>query len=498
MNEPLSANTKAILLLTSPLILGRSARAETLTPMEYCSLRRLLHSNQKEPADLVEPGAEGLLDLCVRNINKPAVSRERLQRLLDRGLLLTQAVESWRQRAIWVVGHRDEAYPQRLGERLKDKAPAILYGCGDRTLLNTGGLAVVGSRHVNEDILMYANRIGNLAASAKRTIVSGGARGVDQAAMNGALESGGKSIGILAHGLKGASTNRAHRDPILNGQLVLISPYDPSSGFNVGHAMQRNKLIYSLADAALVVNTEKGKGGTWNGAIEQLEKLHPIPLYVRSAEPQSPGPEALQRKGASPWPNPDNAEELEAIFELHPSKTPYPQAQDMMEAVLETAETPPQSESPQAVKQSPDTIDTAELPADQLFQKVKSLIFQTVRTPKSRNEIRAELGVTQGQLDIWLKRLLNEGDLEENQKAGALFGSATKTPLVAPKARRGLAPVESEEWRDAELLRGESNPVREAILFLRSGIKWLKGTLLNVNLAYGDVKDQRCLSISML
>lgn len=314
MIEPLSANTKAVLLLTSPLILGRRTPAETLTPTEYSSLHYLLRSNQKEPADLVEPGAEDLFDLCVRNINKPAVSRERLQRLLNRGILLTQAVASWRQRAIWVVCHRDEAYPQRLRERLKDKEPAILYGCGDRTLLNAGGLAVVGSRHVNEDILKYANRIGNLAASAERTIVSGGARGVDQAAMNGALESGGKSIGILAQGLKGASTNRAHRDPILNRQLVLISPYDPSSGFNVGHAMQRNKLIYALADAALVVNTEIGKGGTWAGATEQLDRLHFVPVYVRSTEPQSPGLEALQQKGASPWPDPQTPAEMHDIM----------------------------------------------------------------------------------------------------------------------------------------------------------------------------------------
>ena len=429
MNETLSANTKAILLLTSPLILGSGAHAETLTPMEYRSLHHLLRSNQKEPADLVEPAAQGLLDLCVRNINKPVVSRERLRRLLDRGILLTQAVESWRQRAIWVVSHRDEAYPQRLGERLRDKAPPILYGCGDRTLLNTGGLAVVGSRYVNQDILKFASLIGNLAASAKRTIVSGGARGVDQAAMNGALESGGKSIGILAHGLKGASTNRAHRDPILNRQLVLISPYDPSSGFNVGHAMQRNKLIYSLADAALVVNTDKGKGGTWNGAIEQLEKLHPIPLYVRSTEPQSPGLEALQRKGASSWPNLGNAEELEAIFDVDPSKTPYPQYQGMMEAVLETVESLSEAESPQNVGQTPDTIETAVPPADQLFQKVKSLIFQMVQTPKSRNEIKAELGVTQGQLDIWLKRLLNEGDLEKTKSPVRYSAAQRKLPL---------------------------------------------------------------------
>ena len=223
MNKPLSSNTQAILLLTAPLIVGRRTRVDVLKPREYSGLNQHLHKIHKEPADLIEPGSENLLDECSH-----VISRDRLQRLLDRGFPLSQAVESWRQRAIWVISHTDETYPQKFRDRLKDQ-PAILYGCGDHTLLNAGGLAVVGSRHVDEDILEYANQIGNLAASAGRTIVSGGAKGVDQAAMNGALEVGGKSIGILANGLKGAATNRSHRDPILNEQLVLISPYDPSS-----------------------------------------------------------------------------------------------------------------------------------------------------------------------------------------------------------------------------------------------------------------------------
>lgn len=50
--------------------------------------------------------------------------------------------------------------------------------------------------------------------------------------------------------------NREHRNLLIGDQLVLISPYDPSAGFNVGHAMQRNKLIYALADASLVVNAD--------------------------------------------------------------------------------------------------------------------------------------------------------------------------------------------------------------------------------------------------
>ena len=93
----------------------------------------------------------------------------------------------------------------------------------------------------------------------------------------------------------------------MDGQLVLISPYDPSAGFNVGHAMQRNKLIYALADAALVVSSDYEKGGTWAGAVEQLEKLRLVPVYVRSNGETGKGLEALRRKGALPWPNPETS-----------------------------------------------------------------------------------------------------------------------------------------------------------------------------------------------
>jgi len=73
--------------------------------------------------------------------------------------------------------------------------------------------------------------------------------------------------------------------------------------------MQRNKVVYSLADAALVVNSDHEKGGTWAGAVEQLDKLHLVPLYVRADE-GSLGLNALRRKGAVPWPNPSTAEDL--------------------------------------------------------------------------------------------------------------------------------------------------------------------------------------------
>jgi predicted Rossmann fold nucleotide-binding protein DprA/Smf involved in DNA uptake len=216
--------------------------------------------------------------------------------LLGRGFLLSQVIERWQARAIWVVSRADAEYPRRLKVRLREDAPAVIYGCGDMALLESGGLAVVGSRHVDDSLIDYTMAVGRLAARAGRTLVSGGAKGIDQAAMRGALEAGGKVSGVLADSLEKTTMNREHRNLLLDGQLVLISPYDPKCGFNVGNAMQRNKLIYALADASLVVSSDLNRGGTWAGAIEQLDKLKFVPVYVRSTGESSAGLDALRKQ----------------------------------------------------------------------------------------------------------------------------------------------------------------------------------------------------------
>ena len=322
MMPTLSPNTQAILLLTAPLIAGRSAwSSDLLSAGEYKRLARHLRQMERQPADLVSPDAAELLRSC-----QPLVDEARLQRLLGRGFLLSQVIERWQARAIWVVSRADAEYPRRLKARLREDAPAVIYGCGDVALLETGGLAVVGSRHVDDSLIDYAMAVGRLAARAGKTIVSGGARGIDQAAMRGGLEGGGKVNGVLADSLEKTTMDREHRNLLLEGQLVLISPYDPSAGFNVGNAMQRNKLIYALADASLVVSSDLNKGGTWAGAIEQLDELKFVPVYVRSTGETTAGLSALRSKGAVLWPNPQDAGAFEGVFDVT-TPTPMPLTQ---------------------------------------------------------------------------------------------------------------------------------------------------------------------------
>ncbi|AKU11250.1 DNA protecting protein DprA [Azoarcus sp. CIB] len=454
MTPTLSPNTQAILLLTAPLIAGRgTSSSELLSPGEYKRLARHLREIQRQPADLVSPDAADLLRAC-----QPVIDEARLQRLLGRGFLLSQVIERWQARAIWVVSRADAEYPRRLKARLREDAPAVIYGCGEMGLLESGGLAVVGSRHVDDSLIDYTMAVGRLAARAGRTLVSGGAKGIDQAAMRGALEAGGKVSGVLADSLEKTTMNREHRNLLLDGQLVLISPYDPSAGFNVGNAMQRNKLIYALADASLVVSSDLNKGGTWAGAVEQLAKLKFVPVYVRSTGESSPGLEALRSKGAIPWPNPQDADAFEGVFDVAaPTPVPSPQSGlalisgDGTSGVAPTTpsfpETTPAIEAPsepmppsaaapidEQVELTPEPASSAALasettseaaspvattastPADTLFAAVREVIQLLLKAPMKDAEVAAALGVSTAQAKTWLQRLVDEGVIEKQKK----------------------------------------------------------------------------------
>lgn len=424
---PLSLNTRAILLLTAPLIAGRNTpSSDLLSPGEYKRLARHLRELQSQPADLVSPDATSLLRAC-----QPVIDEARLQRLLGRGFLLSQVIEHWQARAIWVISRADAEYPRRLKARLREDAPAVLYGCGDRDLLESGGLAVVGSRHVDETLIDDTMAVGRQAARAGRTLVSGGAKGVDQAAMRGALEAGGKACGILADSLEKTVMNREHRNLLLDGQLVLVSPYDPNAGFNVGHAMQRNKLIYALADAALVVSSDLGKGGTWAGAVEQLDKLRFVPVFVRSTGEASPGITALRQKGALAWPDTQEGGPMDRVFEVVPSAhTPS----------IPTHQSPPPStslslfatdESPPPGAVSPVTNAATAAPAETLFAAVQGVVLDLLTTPMKDAEIASALNVSSSQAKVWLQRMVDQGVVMKQKKPAGyvaakpsgLFGS---------------------------------------------------------------------------
>lgn len=271
----LSPTAQATLLLTCYFSKASNENAKPLTNAEWGRFALWLKEKSTSPADLLGADPYALLS----GWHDDRVSVERIMQLLNRGHSLALAVEKWQRAGLWVVTRSDPEYPKRLKQRLKTACPPVLFGCGDKALLNMGGLAVIGSRNASDDDLFFTQQVGAKAAREGVAIVSGGARGVDETAMLGAMQQGGFVIGVMADSLLKAATSAKWRKGLMDNNAVLISPFYPEAGFNAGNAMARNKYIYCLADSSLVIHSGK-KGGTLNGAEENLKKAW-VPLWIK-------------------------------------------------------------------------------------------------------------------------------------------------------------------------------------------------------------------------
>lgn len=205
-------------------------------------------------------------------LSVPGEQAERVARLLDRGAALALAIEQLEHIGVWTASAGGEHYPEALRPRLGDAAPPLLHGVGDPALLQIAGVGVVGSREIGPEAVDVARRIAYESVSRELPVISGGAKGVDQHAMNAAIEFGGRVVGVLADSLERTVSRPSTRRAVNDGHICLITPYAPRVPFSTGNAMGRNKLIYALSRCVVVVRSEDGTGGTWAGAAEALKR----------------------------------------------------------------------------------------------------------------------------------------------------------------------------------------------------------------------------------
>jgi predicted Rossmann fold nucleotide-binding protein DprA/Smf involved in DNA uptake len=238
---------------------------------------------------------------------------ERIARLLDRSGRLALELENIFSRGMWAVTRADELYPPRLRDSLKHQAPTVLFGAGEIQLLRRPGVAVVGSRNIDEAGAAFAREVGRKIAAARSSLVSGGARGTDRIAMDGAMEADGVAAGALADSLETTVRKPDVRELLLDGRLVLVTSYAPTAGFSVGAAMGRNKIIYGLAEFGVVVSSDYQTGGTWAGAVEAL-KAGWCPVFVREGADVPKGNRELVRLGAVAFPE-GELEKMENLTE---------------------------------------------------------------------------------------------------------------------------------------------------------------------------------------
>jgi predicted Rossmann fold nucleotide-binding protein DprA/Smf involved in DNA uptake len=311
----ISPDSQAMLLLCSYLGLSKDPEVAPLTLREWNPLARKIASST-----LSRPGK--LLGLSVATLQEELdlteTEAQRLAHLLMRGGGLAIELERLAGIGIHPLTRADNDYPSRYRERLKDLAPVVLFYAGQKDLLSQPGLAVVGSRDLDEAGQACAEFVGNSCGFSGLVLYSGGARGVDTISMKASLENRGFSVGILADSLEKAIRIPEYRTALIKGDACLATPYHPGAGFSVGAAMGRNRLIYTLADHAIVVASGVEQGGTWAGAIEAL-KAQWLPVFVLDHPNMPQGNRALLEKGANilPYPLPVKPIQLKAWLDEH-------------------------------------------------------------------------------------------------------------------------------------------------------------------------------------
>lgn len=197
-----------------------------------------------------------------------------------------------------IVSFDDSAYPTLL-RNIYDP-PILLYVRGDRSLLESPSIAVVGTRHPTPYGIGMAQRLSADLAGRGITIVSGMARGVDTCAHKGALEGKGRTVAVWGTGIDVPypRENKKLAEAILDAGGAVITEFPLATFAAPQNFPIRNRIISGLSIGVLVVEAGEYSGTriTARNALEQGRDVYAVPGNVTNR--QSWGPNTLIKQGA--------------------------------------------------------------------------------------------------------------------------------------------------------------------------------------------------------
>ncbi len=179
-------------------------------------------------------------------------------------------------RGIEMVCYHGEHFPPAL--RNIPDPPVMLFCYGDISrLANKQAVAIVGTRTCTEAGVEYAKTYAESFAKAGITVISGLAKGIDCAANQAALVSGGLSVGVLGTPIDKVyppENVRLFHTMYKNG--LVISEYSPRADVGRYSFPARNRIISALSDCTLVVEAAEGSGAiiTAKRAIQQNRPVY--------------------------------------------------------------------------------------------------------------------------------------------------------------------------------------------------------------------------------
>jgi DNA processing protein len=220
-----------------------------------------------------------------------------IQRIADYGCqILTQA---------------DAEYPESL-RQIYDP-PIVLYVKGQLTAKDKNAVALVGSRQTTHYGLEVARKLAYQLAYVGVTVVSGGARGIDTAAHQGALTAKGRTVAVLGTGINIIfPPENADLFERIAAQGAVVTQFSFHRNADKQSFPIRNRIVAGMTLGTVVVEANLTSGAliTANFATEYGRQIFAVPGRIDS--PRSKGCHELIKKGAKLC---ESAEDILSEFE---------------------------------------------------------------------------------------------------------------------------------------------------------------------------------------
>lgn len=214
------------------------------------------------------------------------------------GAAATEMLKRCRKLDVTLLRKGGSTYPENL-QQVGD-SPLLLFCRGAVLPCDQLAVAIVGSRRCTAYGRRIAHRLAGSLARAGFTVVSGLARGIDAAAHRGALEAGGRTLAVMASGVKNIYPPE-HSDLALDiiKQGAVISEFPLDTQPRPGLFPQRNRIISGVSLGVIVVEANRNSGALYTArhAFEQGREVFAVPGHMDSMA--SDGCHDLIRDGAT-------------------------------------------------------------------------------------------------------------------------------------------------------------------------------------------------------
>lgn len=254
-----STDSYAAMLLCLALSPNREEYAHPLTTAEYRDVcRRTKASGARHIGALIGVDISGLMQLLAMTEEEAY----RIYTLMSRSVQLSYTMEGFAMRGIRIMTEFDEGYPERLKKRAGDDAPPVMYLYGDAETLNMPSIGILGMSGIktSAEVRSSIEAIAAFANKAGYRVMAGGELGVSRV-MEGFVCEGDCSLtSVMAGGLSDYIIRPETKMLYDQDRLSAVSLEHPDALFTIPHAMARNKMLISLAEAVFIFNTDGKRG----------------------------------------------------------------------------------------------------------------------------------------------------------------------------------------------------------------------------------------------